>query len=104
MDHPLSDIIEQQVRKAEAEGRMNDLAGAGKPLNLKDDPVDTLVSRTMREAGYVPEPVRLRHVIAELSAQLHAAHDAADRERLKGELAHHQTRLALFTENAERAR
>jgi len=69
MDHPLIDLINAKFREAEENGAFDDLAGAGKPLNLADTDADYL-TRTMREHGAVPEFVLLQKKLQELRSSL----------------------------------
>ena len=65
----IDEIVEAQIRQAIARGDFDDLPGVGKPLALEDD---TLVPeelrmayRILKNAGYVPEEVRLRRDIGD---------------------------------------
>jgi hypothetical protein len=56
-------IAEQRMAKAVARGEFDNLPGAGRPLLLDDDalvpPELRVAYRMLRNAGYVPEEVRL---------------------------------------------
>ena len=63
-------LAEARIQKAIERGDLDDLPGAGKPLALEDNtlvPEELRVAyRILRNAGYVPEEVRVRGSIAEL--------------------------------------
>ncbi|MCB1334239.1 MAG: DUF1992 domain-containing protein [Roseivivax sp.] len=76
-------LIERQILKARAEGKLSGLEGEGRPL--PDRPGDALVDpavaagfRIMAQAGVVPEELRLK---AELDAALAALAEAQGAER-----------------------
>jgi hypothetical protein len=60
---PFDRIVEQRIADAAARGEFDGLPGQGAPLELDDDrlvPDDLRVAyRLLRNAGYVPEEVRL---------------------------------------------
>lgn len=59
-------LVEQQIRKAVAEGRLQGLAGEGKPLPKRQGLADTatgIAMRIMAEAGAVPEEIRLAKLL-----------------------------------------
>ena len=85
-------LAEARIQQAIERGDLDDLPGAGKPLALEDDalvPEELRVAyRVLRNAGYVPEEVRLRGSIAELERLI---------SRLDGEeQAHALKRLELL--------
>ncbi len=63
-------LAEARIQQAIERGDLDDLPGAGKPLALEDNtlvPEELRVAyRILRNAGYVPEEVRVRGSIAEL--------------------------------------
>lgn len=63
-------IAEQRILDAIARGELDNLPGAGAPLDLDDDALVTaawrLAFRILKNAGYVPEEVRLRRKISDL--------------------------------------
>lgn len=77
--------IEAKLADAARRGEFDGLPGAGKPLELDDDrdvPDELRMAfRVMKNAGYVPEAVRLRGEIASAEALLRAADDTAARDR-----------------------
>ncbi|HEY5900186.1 MAG TPA: DUF1992 domain-containing protein [Burkholderiales bacterium] len=63
-------LAEQRVQEAIARGELDDLPGAGRPLDLQDDaliPEDLrLAYRILKNAGYVPPEVQALNEIAHL--------------------------------------
>ena len=63
-------IAEQRIAEAIAKGELDDLPGAGRPLDLDDDahvPEDLrLAYRILKNAGYVPPEVETLNQIAQL--------------------------------------
>jgi hypothetical protein len=64
----LDRIAERWMRKAEAEGKLSDLAGEGAPLpdlpgDAFVDPGDAIGFRIMAEAGVLPEEIVLTKII-----------------------------------------
>ena len=59
----LDQIVERRIAEAALRGDFDDLPGAGRPLELDDDalvpPELRVAYRMLRNAGYVPEEVRL---------------------------------------------
>ena len=71
----LSKIAEQRILAAEAEGKLANLKGAGKPLPDRGggDHADAVGFRMMAEAGALPEEMRLKKELAEARKTLAAA-------------------------------
>ena len=63
-------IAEQRIAEAIAKGELDDLPGAGRPLDLDDDahvPEELrLAYRILKNAGYVPPEVETLNQIAQL--------------------------------------
>jgi hypothetical protein len=95
----IDQLVEARVAEASARGEFDDLPGAGRPLALDDDPLVPAELRTayrvMKNAGYVPEEVRLRAEIREAEDLLCAAHRNASR-------AIHARRLRLLLDRLNR--
>ncbi|WP_018877432.1 DUF1992 domain-containing protein [Thioalkalivibrio sp. ALE28] len=76
--------IEAKLADAARRGAFDDLPGAGRPLELDDDravPEELRMAyRVLKNAGYVPEAVRIRGAIASAEALLQAADDEASRQ------------------------
>lgn len=89
----LEAMVEQCLAEAAASGEFDDLPGAGQPLQLEtDDPLVPpelrMAYKILKNAGYVPEEVRLRREIHDVEELIRTAHgveergDAARRLRL----------------------
>jgi len=63
-------LAERKIEEAITRGEFNDLPGAGRPLELDDDPLvpeDLRAAyRILKNAGYVPPEVQALNQIAEL--------------------------------------
>lgn len=63
-------IVEQRILEALSRGEFDDLPGAGRPLDLDDDPLVPedlrLAYRILKNAGYVPAEVETLNEIAQL--------------------------------------
>ena len=70
MAHPMDSLIEEIIRKAEAEGEFENLSGAGKPLPVEDDPQNALLRRLMKENKAEPEFVTLSRELKRLRGEL----------------------------------
>lgn len=79
MDH----IVEQRIAEAAQRGDFDHLPGAGQPLHLDDDlliPRDLRMAyRVLRNAGYVPDEIRLLRELASVEQLLAQALDPTDR-------------------------
>ena len=90
-------IAEQRIDEAVARGELDNLPGAGKPLNLDDDrmvPVELRMAyRILRNAGFVPPELEDRREAASLRALIGVAADEAERRRACMRLALLELRL-----------
>jgi hypothetical protein len=94
-----SKLAEQQIRKARAEGQLDNLKGAGKPLKRESgDTADAAGYRIMAEAGVVPEEIRLRKAVDAQLAHLQTLTDPDERKAAMAELADLQMRLSIAQE------
>lgn len=98
-----SDLAERQILKAQAEGQLDNLKGAGKPLNLDGDgSADAVGFRIMAEAGALPREIELRKAVEAQTRVMQAApNDAARRAAMK-KLAELQLRLDIEAEARRR--
>ncbi|MGZ8218676.1 DnaJ family domain-containing protein [Methylomagnum sp.] len=76
----LERIAEEKIREAAARGDFDHLPGAGKPLPDEDDlalvpPELRMAYRVMKNAGYLPEEVRLRRDIEDVTRLLDLCED-----------------------------
>ncbi len=66
----VDNLAEAQIRRAMERGELDDLPGSGKPLAREADALVPeelrMAYRVLKNAGYVPEAVRLRGRIGEL--------------------------------------
>lgn len=99
-----SDLAERQILKAQAQGQLDDLKGAGKPLNMGDDAgsPDAIGFRIMAEAGALPREIELRKAVEAQTRILAAATDPATRKREAARLADLQLRLDIEAEARRR--
>lgn len=81
------ELVEEKIQEAMARGDFDNLAGAGKPLDLDSyfaAPEDLRMAWAMlKNAGYMPEAVQALREIATLKTQLAAATSAVERTKLK---------------------
>lgn len=88
-------IAEQRIAEAVARGDLDNLPGAGRPIELDDDPLVPLelrvAYRMLRNAGYVPEEVRL---FAEIRSAEQLLAQALDHEQRAAASARLQVLLA----------
>ena len=91
-------IAEQRIVEAIARGELDNLPGAGAPLDLDDDalipPELRLAYRVLKNAGYVPEEVRLRREITDLESLLREPGGDRAQQRALKRLALLRVRLA----------
>ncbi len=94
-----SKLAEQQIRKAQAEGKLDNLKGAGKPLKRESgDTADAAGYRIMAEAGALPEEIQLRKAVEAQLAHLQTLTDPAERKTAMAKLADLQMRLSIAEE------
>jgi hypothetical protein len=94
---------EAQIKKAQAEGKLDDIKGAGKPLPKgSGDTVSDAGYRIMAEAGALPEEIVLKKAVAEQYKVLNSLTDPTERKAAMAKLADLQMRLSM-AEEARRA-
>jgi len=79
MSRAFRSLIESQIAKARAEGKLSGLEGEGKPLPERravDDMAMDVAARIMAEAGALPEEFKLKAMLDDARA----AHRAATSE------------------------
>jgi len=90
-------IAEARIEQAQREGAFEDLPGAGRPIDLDDDPLvpDELrvAYRILKNAGFVPPEIEARRELAGLGAMLGTLEDAPARRRATVRLALLQAQL-----------
>lgn len=91
-------LAERQILKAQAEGQLEDLSGAGKPLNREDgNTADAAGYRIMAEAGALPAEIELKKAIDAQRKVLAAAQGDA-RKPAMAKLADLEMRHAIAQE------
>jgi hypothetical protein len=84
-------LAEQRIVEAQRLGELDNLPGAGKPLELDDDPLvspeQRMVNKILKNAGCEPAPVTLRKAIAELKREIDALPPGERQTELKRERA-----------------
>jgi hypothetical protein len=84
MSFGMDKLIEERIRKAQADGEFDGLPGEGRPLNLIEDlliPEELrMVCRVLKNSGYVPPEVEELKQLRQLEAIV--ASDALEGERL----------------------
>ena len=98
-DMKWSALSERQILKAQAEGQLDDLKGAGKPLAPRSgNDVDSTGFRIMAEAGVLPREIELKKAVDEQHKRLAATVGEAERKREMAKLADLQLRLSIEQE------
>ena len=100
MSRDLRSLTERQIQKALAEGKLDKLPGAGKPL--PDRPEETVTDaatlagvRIMAEAGALPEEFALKKQLSELRKAYANLTDPKERKTMMAEMAALEMRLAI---------
>lgn len=95
-------LAEQKIRAAIQEGQFDRLPGFGKPLELEDEssipPTLRLGYKILRNAGVLPEEMRLKKEIAAIREALQRTEDPDRRLALARDLAAIETRYNLLLE------
>ncbi len=98
----ISIVAEEKIKKARDDGDLDDLPGAGKPLELEDlsrVPEDLRSSYIMlRNAGVLPEEVQLKKEMINLERLIGCCYRDSERENLQGKLNELQVRFNLLAE------
>jgi hypothetical protein len=83
-------LAEQRIADALARGELDNLPGAGKPLEFDDDPFvspeQRMINRILKNAGFTPREVLLRREVAELRQKIDAMPPGSQRDALKRDL------------------
>ena len=90
-------LAEQKIAEAISRGELDRLPGAGRPLELDDDPLIPeelrLAYRMLKNAGFVPPEVQALNEIGDLERLLQAPADEAAQARAVKKLALLKTRI-----------
>jgi len=99
----LRQLIERQILKARAEGKLQGLAGEGKPL--PDRPEDAMVSaadsagfRIMAQAGVLPEEIQIKKMIEAHRLYMNTLTEGAARKAAMEKLAQLELRYNIACE------
>jgi len=103
---PFSRIAENRIREAMAQGRFENLPGAGKPLNLEEyfsTPEDLRMAYSiLKSANCVPAEVELLNEVSRLERAIGESVDATSRQPLQRALTDRRTQLAVMLEHRSR--
>ena len=95
----LEQLCERKIRAAIERGELDDLPGAGKPLDLEASafvPDDLRIAyKLLKDGGFVPPEIELRQEIVTLKELLDAATDEDERYRLARSINDRVLRLNL---------
>ena len=101
-------VAEERIRRALAEGKFDNLARAGEPLDLEEyfaTPEDLRMAYSiLKNARCVPAEVGLLNEIARLKDALAGADDRKLKESLSQTLSRRQTELSVLLEQRVRHR
>lgn len=104
----LDALAEARIEQAIAQGLLDNLPGAGRPLALDDDrsvPEGLRAAyRILKNAGFVPPEVEARRELVNLVALIATLDDDAARRRAVGRLALLETRLESSATHRSRGR
>lgn len=99
---PFSRAAELRIREAMTQGEFDNLANAGRPLNLDDyfaAPADLRMAYSLlKNANCAPVEVELLKDVARLKQAIADAPEPATRQELERTLATQQTQLAILLE------
>ncbi|CAM3194472.1 DnaJ family domain-containing protein [Sporolactobacillus spathodeae] len=83
-------LAEERIQQGLREGLFENLPGKGKPQKFEDDsavPADLRVGyKLLKNAGYLPEEVRLHKELVTLNDLLRCCTDPVEKERISGEI------------------
>ena len=98
----LEKFVEEQIKTAIAEGKFDNLKGAGKPLNLDDyfaAPEDSRVGYTLlKNNDFVPMEIELLREIGELKEKIKNCSDETGKRKLTKTLSEKSLALTLVLE------
>ena len=83
--HLFEMLAEQKIREAIERGELDDLPGAGKPLEIDDDPLvpedQRVAYRVLKNAGFVPPEVEVRKEVRSIEQLIDSLPSGPDRAR-----------------------
>jgi hypothetical protein len=78
-------LAEQKIQEAIARGELDGLPGAGKPLEIDDDPLvpedQRVAYRVLKNAGFAPPEVEARKEVRAVERQIDSLPDGPQRAR-----------------------
>lgn len=93
-------IAEEKIQAAVEEGKLDNLAGAGKPLRIETSPFVPedlqLAYKILKDAGFVPPELELKREILTLKDLLETVTDDDDRTELARRINERVLRLNLM--------
>jgi Domain of unknown function (DUF1992) len=99
---PFSRVAESRIREAIAQGELENLPGAGKPLNLEEyfsTPEDLRMAFSiLKNANCAPAEVELLSEVSRLKHAMAETSDPATKHELQRTLVQLQTQLAIALE------
>ena len=100
--------VEEQIRKAMAEGEFDNLPGRGQPLSLEayfSTPEHLRMAYSVLKSGdFVPEEVQMFRDIDDLKTRLNSSTNTAERERLQKQIREKKLNLTVLLERHRRGR
>lgn len=99
-------FVDEQIRRAIEAGEFDDLAGKGKPIDLRayfETPEDLRMAYSiLKSNNFVPEEVEMLKDIEALKKRLEACSDEAQRSRLKKEITEKTYTFNMLIEKRKR--
>ena len=99
-------FVEEQVRRAIEAGEFDDLAGKGKPIDLRayfETPEDLrLAYSILKSNNFVPEEVEILKDVDALKKRLEASSDEEKKSRLKKEITEKTYTFNMLIEKRKR--
>ncbi len=84
-------LAERRITEAVQRGELDNLPGAGRPLEFEEEPFvspeQRMMNRVLKQAGFTPTEVGLRRAIGELRQELAATPPGKARQALQEKLA-----------------
>ena len=100
----IDQLAEQKITEAIERGELDDLPGAGQPLDLGDDamvPEELRAGfRLLKNAGYLPPGLQARKEIQSVEALIVQARSAEERHRLSKQLRYLLLQLSIASPDA----
>ncbi|SHJ15605.1 protein of unknown function [Shimia gijangensis] len=101
MRRSFKNLLERQIKKAEAEGQLSNLEGAGSPLPQRhalEDPATAAGQRIMAQAGVLLREFSLKYQLDKSRKVYQSCTDETERKQLMAKLADLQMRYEMERE------